>query len=519
MANTIDSNITSLHYAEETSAGTVAAEAKWYQLEPNSYGTFSGAIEVVASNPIKDNRSNQRGSTTQVTATGDFETDVKFSNLTRLLRGFFFADYVERGSTSRLKAASSDETVTAVTTTGYTTTNTTPANGWYVPTGGSLLIYASGFTNSANNGFKKATAVTATKVSVASLTAEASAPSGARIDIVGIEGGAGVIDMDETDGVVTLTGFPIGTGTTNHLGLKAGEWIFIGGDATGSRLTAAQTGWARVKSVSAVTSGSATVTLDVLDFTAADVSSTSEKVQIFVAPRYLRNADVGTDIKNYTYQLERTLGSDGSSNQAQYLTGAVANELSLSIATADKVTASLAFVCRNSETKKGAEIKSVKTTNRRVKPKVEDIYNTSSNITATKLYLTDDNTSLFAYLSDLTLSITNEATQVYAVGSDSAIGTTTGNFGVTASTTAYFTDTDAIQSVRDNAKAGMYLGMANSNKGIMIDLPLLQVTAADLSVALGESITVGVETTASESEEGHTLQWGQYDYLPTVAMS
>ena len=451
--------------------------------------------------------------------------DLRRSNLVKFLRGLFFADYTERASTAKLLPGASGATVASVASDGYVTTNTTTANGWFTPgTSNFLLVLASGFDNPGNNGLKKVSAVTSTKLSVSGLTAESSPPDSARLDLVGFEAVAtgSKITMTHSTGAGTkLLNVPAG------LGIKAGELIFVGGDATDNKLSNAQLGWVRVKEVDGTT-----LTLSITDFTPAN-ASTGTKVQIFVSPRYIRNAPTGAHLRKYEYRLERRLGKDASDlEQAQYLTGAVADSMTMSLSTADKVTCSISFMCKQALTRKGSSadptnfgvadskggIESLKTGAKVVKAPIEPIYNTSSNITTSKLYLVDNNKSLYQYLSDLTLTITNEIANQHAVGSQFAIGDVSGNFGVGLSGTAFFEDSDVLQTIQDNAEVGAYMCIANNNSGMVFDIPNLMVTTSDLGVSLNESVTVSVDTTGSESTLGHTMQWAYYDYLPDVAM-
>lgn len=107
------------------------------------------------------------------------------------------------------------------------------------------LIRLSGFTNSGNNSIFKVASSTATTIVSSGLVNE-TAPTTARIKVVGFEGNSG--DITATAGGLASTALNFTT-----LGLTVGQWIKIG-DADNTAFsfgTSANNGWARITAITA----------------------------------------------------------------------------------------------------------------------------------------------------------------------------------------------------------------------------------------------------------------------------
>lgn len=124
-------------------------------------------------------------------------------------------------------------------TTAYTVTSSTGVVAGH-------LVKGSGFTNAGNNVINKVTSTTGTTIvaSGATLTTETSSATKI-VTVIGFEGASGDITATSTGLASTTTDF-----TT--LGLKLGQWIKIGGAATGNQFaTAANNDLVRVTAIAA----------------------------------------------------------------------------------------------------------------------------------------------------------------------------------------------------------------------------------------------------------------------------
>jgi len=506
--NKIDSNITGLRYAEEASLKTLGGSPVWKGLEPNSYNDFGGNLSMVARNPINPNRQRKKGVTTDLEAAGGFNSDFTQTNLQELMQGFMFADF-------RAKAESLDIPAVDGTNDEYEITTTT---GFYVGS----LVFASGFTNSENNGLKLVDTVTAsTSIAVAEdLVAEASPPATSKLVVVGFEGAAGDLEIDASGALPALTST---VKDLTELDLVEGEWVFIGGDNASEQFTNEENnGWKRVRSITANA-----ITFDKSDANMVTETDAGDALTIRVfTGRALKN-ETGSLIKRRTYQLERTLGAPDDSNpsqiQSEYLTGAVPNTFTMNIPTADKVTADLAFVALDHETRDAAT--GVKSGTR---PAVDeaDAFNTSSDVTRLRMALVDDTdeapTPLFAFVTELSVAINNNASAAKAVGVLGGFDIIVGTFQVSGNITAYFSNVSAVAAVRNNSNVTLDFAAVKNNAGFIVDLPLISLGDGRANVEQDQAITLPVAMDAAtaaaiDANLDYTMMMVFFDYLPDLA--
>jgi hypothetical protein len=504
--NKIDSNVTGLAYAEEDSIGAVAAPV-WFPLEPNEYGDFGAEVSLLARNPINSGRQRKKGVVVDLDAAADFSMDLTQTNLESILQGFMFADLRRKG----------EQVVTAVDASGdpdvYEMADTT---GFAV----NDLVFGKEFTNAGNNAVNKVTAVSAgVSVGVADgqLTTEASPPASATLVVVGHEFAAGDLDVDASGALPKLV---TSAKDCTELGLIPGEFIYIGGDGAGQLFANAENnGWARVYSVSANE-----IVLDKTSFTMVTEASTTETIRLFFG-RVLKNESALANQVRRSYQLERQLGAPDDSLpsqiQSEYVVGAVPNELTLNFNTADKLTADMAFVATDRETRTGAT--GVKSGTRATLTS-EDAYNTTSDVARLKMAILDRSSGanpgqLFAYLTEFTISVNNNVSPNKAISVLGAFDLTAGQFEVDGEATAYFSDVTAAAAVRNNSDVTFDVIVAKNNKGIAIDIPLIALGDGQLEVAQDEPIQLPLETAAAaDTVFDHTMLMVFFDYLPTVAM-
>lgn len=575
----IDSNITGLRYAKERCLGELPASPVWNPLEPNSYSDFGGQITTIARNPINPSRQRKKGVVTDLEASGGLNQDITQSNTTDLLQGFLFADARERGTSASLvngQSTVSDvdgaantyafnnvaavSAAVSVAGSGYRVgdllsygTGAQRAARFYVTsvsgigailaavvddpglraaeqagavavTGGSGtlaqltitwgeaqpeffdgdLVLASGFSNAANNGVKRVLSYATGEVTVVEdVVDEAAPPANAKVRTVGHRFVAADLSIVMNGNLPRLTA--VAAIDLRDFELIPGEWVYLDGFANNN-------GFARVNVIDE----------DYIEFDKTDWLPQAEAETGITVSMYfgilIRNESDPALIKRQTYQVERTLGNDANGVMSEYLIGAVANEFTLNVAQADKVTVDMTFMAIDNEQRDGSQ--GVKA-GARPSLQVEDAFNTSSDFSRIKLAVVSETDSapqaLFAFATDLTLTINNNASANKAIGVLGAFDTSTGTFEVGGSLTAYFASIEAVRAVRENADITLDFILVKNNAGILFDVPLLALGNGRLAVEQDQAITLPLDTSAAENKFGNTLTVQVFPYLPTSA--
>lgn len=523
--NKIDSNVTGLAFAEEACFKLLSSEldpldelydedVTWYNLEPNSYSDFGGEVATVARSPIDPSRQNKKGAVVDLDASGGFNIDVTQNNLTRLMQGFTFSDVREKPTTAPMNGAANVITGVTAATDKFALTSTGVA---FNKAG--YIVWARGF-GTANDGIHVVVSADADDVTVGNTTVDqASPPATANLKVVGYQAASADFAIAKTGNVTRLTS---AANVLNTLGLVAGEWIFIGGDTLASNRFANNLGYARI-APNGIAAGS--LTFDQITFASAAETSTGKTIRIWFGD-VLKNENTPDLIKRRSYNIERTLGQGETSTQAEYLVGAVANEFTLNIAEADKITADLTFVAADNTHKTGEvgdEIKSADANATVIASLGEDALNTTSNVYSMRMYIHDVTNSfpesLFGYVTEGNVTINNNVTPNKAIGVLGAFDVTAGNFVVGGSLTAYFTTIPAVKAVRQNADVGFHIIVSAENAGLIYDIPLLGLGGGRLGVEKDQAIMVPLEPQGAENASGYTLMLVTFPYLPTVAMA
>ncbi len=384
------------------------------------------------------------------------------------------------------------------------------------------LLFSTGHDDAPNNGELTVASVADNVITVnETLTVDATPNAAATLTTVGFDSVAGDLDVDVTGALPAIDSAALDFTT---LGLVEGEWIFVGGDTGGAAgnqfLGAANNGFKRIRSIAA-----SVLTLDKSDLTMVTETNTAELVRLYFG-RVLKN-EVGTNIIRRSYNEERQLGAPDeallSEIQAEYLEGAVPGEASLNIPQADKMTVDLGFVAGDSTTIDGPT--SLKSGTRPALVE-SDAFNTSSDYSRIKMaqVVAGDEapTALFAFATEMTITINNNISPNKAIGTLGAFEVTAGTFQIGGSITAYFADVAAVAAVRNNVDITLDIAMVKANAGIVMDLPLITLGDGRPNVEQDEPITLPLTMEAATAAKvdaalDYTMMMVFFDRLPNAA--
>lgn len=506
-------NLTGLYYAEETSLKVLPVTPIWYEREPNSYSDFGGEYAMTARNPITHDRQRRKGSITDVDASAGWNEDLTANNFARLMQGFLFANAREKPSTQPLNGT--QRAITGVTT----------ASDQYAAAAGLTmfvaghLVFASGFTNAPNNGLHRVTASAAGTVTVGeNLTDEASPPSAAKLDVVGFQFASGTVALDVSADNLKLTS---STTDLTTLGLNVGEWVFVGGDTAIMRFADTGNGapfYARIQQIAA-----GFLIFDETTGVQVDAAGTGKTIQIFFPPRLVRNEEDCTLITQRSFTLERQYGCGAGDAEAEYILGAVPNELTINLPTpgADaKVNLDLTFVGMEVDYRDSGE---GVLTGTRLSSLNEGAFGTSLNVYQNKISVLDPTTlnpsALVSYLSEATITVANNIAGNKAIGNFGNFSTNTGSFDAGGSATGYWVGVSVPRAIRNSADVTWHTILTRQNAGIIIDMPLISLGNGRASIESNSPVTFPLDIAAAKGAAGYTLMMCFFAYLPTVAMA
>jgi hypothetical protein len=292
---------------------------------------------------------------------------------------------------------------------------------------------------------------------------------------------------------------------------RVGAWVYVGGDEALTAFTN-NVGYARVGSMT-----DTTLTFDKTTWVPEAEAAGAFTIEVY-AGNLLLDEDYELQVTKF-FQFERTLGEDADGTQAEYIRGCVANELTLNVPLADKISADLAFIGADTSRRTGAQGLKDGT---RFELLGEEFFNTSSHVVRNNLAVIDPETSvptqLFTYITEGTLTINNNVSPFKVIGALGGIDVNTGNFDVGGEVSAVFTTVEAINAVEDNSDVTLDFIAAFDNHGVIWDIPLLTLAGGMPEIEENVHVKLPLEMMGAENPNDYTMSFTSFDYLPLTAM-
>jgi len=507
-------NNTGLQYAKETTPGVLPGSPDWKILEPNSISDLGATVETESRNPISKLRQRRKGTVTGVDASLGYDADLTMDVMHDFAEAFLYTTITNDDCTFRAANA---------TATGYTIPAATAAQAakfQYTAAGPISLVHAEGYATAANNSTGTVKPLSAdlgstdTEIQVAGLSVE-TAPTNAEVSLAGIRAEDGDLALAVSSGVGTLTSGNNAAVTNidfTTLGLTVGQFIHVGGLTSTNRFgsTAGGSndsyGLARVTAIAA-----GSLTLDKMDatLTASDGTDTgSSGTDVFVDllfGRFIRNVAVDdSDYQEQTFQFEGSLPNlfetepptpVANPDGFGYVTAAQPNTMVVSLPVRSKATVTFAFVGRDAEEPVDNGSRKTNASTARL-PLFTGALNTSADIF--RLRITDvDETGLMSDFKDLTLTIDNQVTPEYVLGTAGARFINVGNLLVNMTGEALFLDKNVADRIRANTEVtGEYL-LRNDDGAFAGDFPSCTIKGnGGVSYPVGETVRIGIDIEA-----------------------
>lgn len=468
MGRVLTNNL-SLSVAVEATPGVLPGSPLWKSLEPNNLTNYGTNISTIARSPISKNRQRRKGTITDLDSSVEFEHDLTLDAFNEFLEGFAFAQ-----TTGQLYRP------TAVTATGYTV-----ASGGALANG--LLVYARGFSTAANNGLKLlAGTSTGTEIKTTGLTAEASPPTNAIVEVTGVRGAAGDIRVNAQGNLISTTL------NFTTLGLTVGQFIWVGGNLTANKFfNAANNGYARVEAIAAnlLTLSKKSTTFVTDDGTSTGAGGTALLIDLHFG-RFLRNVPVDNGSyleKTFTFEAAYpNLQNPGPGDMYEYSKGCYCNELSFKLPLTDKATVTYGFIGLDTPVPTTIRATNAATA---IQPLRTAALNTTADIA--RLRITEvDETGLTTDFKDVTLTVRNNVSPEKVIGQLGPKYVNAGVLEVDLESELLFTNYLVVDAIRANRQVTMDFAFKNVDGAVMIDIPAMTLNDGSKSYPVNESVRI-----------------------------
>ena len=477
------SNKTVLSFAIEDSIGVLPGTPDWTSLEWNDLTNFGSTISTVSRTPVNQDLMEYEGAVSDLDSAVAFQTDLTYSSFNNFAQGAFYSVW----------KAQSEFTPTDVTATGFTV-------GAAGDLADGILFFTRGYSDPLNNGLFVSALSTTLEIKPSGGVVEAVPALSARLDVVGVQGAAGDIEMD-ISGNLTSTILDFTT-----LGIKVGQSIFIGGSTAITQFdNALYTGLARVRSVAA-----GLITLDKRDWVigAAD-SGGVQTIQIFIGS-FIRNvAQDHADFLEESYTFEADIDGATEGKIYEYPEGSKLNTMTLDFPLTDKAGLGLDFIGTDTP-----DPVNIQATGNRLNTYEAAAFGTTSDFA--RLSLKDSGLSDYSTtFKSLSIEINRQVSAEKTIGKLGANDMNIGTLMITGSSSVIYNDSNIVKAARGNETTTLDFAVINSDGCLHFDIPAMKFENVNKSFPVNESVLLDVAIkTFKDNFFGYVMSVTKYPFLP-----
>lgn len=479
-------NRTAIYYSLQPGFGQTGTP-DWKLIEPNTIPAAGPSVTSIARTVISPRRSGRAGQTSDLDSAPQVTFDVTYDGFIDFLPGAIFSNIKQQPGFIP----------TAVASGGYT-----------VASGGDLtqrtLVYARKYRNSGNNGVKEVgSGSTTTNIAVTGLTAETNPPLAARVDVVGVRGATGDIEIDSNGDIISTTL------DFTTLGLFVGQSIFIGGEATVNQFSTANN-----KGLAVITAISANVIeLERRQAAFSADDGATKQIDLYFGSwiRDVVQTDADFLFQHYLLEVGLTGFTTGATTQYMYPIDNIVNTFNINIPLTDRATVDLSFI--GSDTPQPT---STQMAGDRTEPTRNTLFNSSSNFRRLSL-ATLDETGITSFFNNLTININNNGGAKKAVANLGAVFMTYGLQQITGTASVIFTDSAVLAAVRNNTAVSMDFGFGNEDGFFHVDFPSMRLGNGALTFNENDVVDVALDQTMdADNAFGHQVAVTMYPFLPNI---
>lgn len=487
-------NRSKLSYVAEVTPGTTPSNPGFQELRVTSNGLRYDP-ERKTSSEIRADRQVTDQILTGLMAQGPIGIELSFSAFDDLIQAALQGTWV---SAPTIVNATADTQISDLSTTVVTVASA--QNGAQFKTG--HLVLFTGFTTSANNNIiRRVSSSTVASITFpsSSFTAEGTVPVGARIRVVGFMGASGDLVATTTSGnalTSTLLDF-----TT--LGLYAGMWVKIGGDAADTFFAniSANNSYARISAITANR-----LSFDVVPASWAADNGASKTIQVFFGD-FLYN---GTTQRSFTFERQQ---QDLTSPVYELFKGMQVGGLSMQLQAGEIITGSFNTIGM------GATVSTSRVSGATdTSAPAYSVLNAASNVG--RLAEGGSVVSGPSYMTELGFELNNNLAGQRAIGSLPNIGIRNGELALGGTMKAYFGDSTLLGKVIDDTETSIMFrtGQTDENRiSYVWDIPRVKLTGtSDISGKNADRMFDGRYDAMRHETLGYTVSVSRHYYLPST---